>query len=145
MATDPDVLQLVAILESEGFGLVAGELLAEVNQGPEVEVSRASDGAAPESDIVRKAVPEDHQFAFAVEFLRDRLVVPAQRTAEAERLAGQLGEGEPISIRFLTPGDALDDGLVLSSTPGEAAVAEKLDALLKRLPDLRREDGAEEP
>ena len=92
-------MQLVRILDDEGFGVLAGELLAEVN------TSRATD-ADPTTGEVDDIFTEFDaasasraiQLEDAIRFLRLRLIEPARHLAEAERIAGVMQQGEPIKI-----------------------------------------------
>ena len=140
MATHPDVLQLVAILDQEGFGAVGGELLIEVNIGREVEMDAAeldgSDGEV-EYEIVREPIPTEEQFGAAMELLRQRLVEPVRAFAEAERIIAEFLKQEPSAIRFIDPRTRATVQPDLGVTPGDARLADKLDELLGRLPAMR--------
>jgi len=146
MATDPDVLQLAALLDGEGYGALAGELLTELNLGREVEgfVDRGSDGRPQdlrETEIKREPYPEDEHFAFAISFLRDRLVTSARMLAEAERIAGTLEKagGAPVLITFAD--EEGEGGDHVTRVAGDEHLAVKLEALLDRLPSLRDTSG----
>lgn len=151
MATHSDVLQLVAILDEEGFGALAGEILTEANLGREMEarsIQEAKDGVVDAqsdvddvSEIVRRPIPEDAQFEAAVEILRQRLVAPVRAFAEAEKIVTELAKKEPSPLRFTDPqtGETVQPNLGI--IPGDAAAADKLDDLLKRLPSMRGPPG----
>lgn len=144
MATHPDVLQLISILDEEGFGALAGEVLTELNLGREVETFHGqtelfADTAevTEKSEIIRQPIAEEEQFEAAMEILRARLVAPVRAFAEAERIAAELAEVPPLGIRFVDPrtGEATQPDLGVSF--GDARLAEKLDELLGRLPTMR--------
>jgi hypothetical protein len=152
MATDPDVLQLVGILEGTGFGAVAGELLTQISLGREVDTPFKPSGAAldgeddgeMETDVRREPIEEAAQFDFAIAFLHSRLVVPALALGEAERLAGTLA-GRDVPVAFvLAPAEraAEDRGVLalaeMARAPGDDSIALKLGEILSGLP-LRRE------
>lgn len=143
MATNPDVLELVAILDAEGFGDVAGLLLAEVALGREFEVSRAAPGSVAldelgsevaDTDIRREPIAEADQFAFAMAFLRERLVIPIRQLAEAERIAGEIAGTKPPPIRFVRYGPAQDETAAFTGMSGDDSLANELENLLQRLP-----------
>lgn len=142
-----DVRRLVLVLEAEGYGFLAGEILSEVDSGRLVpsddsgddvpmkagfDIDRIPDGRSEDRPCRRERIPLDEQLAEAIKILRLRLVEPARRLAEAERLAGGLTIGEP--VRFALT----EDDIVISArsdlvAPGDDRIAVKLDDLLSRI------------
>ena len=157
MPVNSDVMQLVSILEEEGFGALAGELLTEINLGRELNVDHG-DGATtmmtetsvdedlgPDALLRREPIPDDEQLSEAVRFLRLRLVEPVRRLAEAERIAAELsreqgpGGTHPqtsrmgVKIAFVDSlGDAVAD-FVPTEHAGEHQSADELDEVLTRI------------
>ncbi len=141
MAVSEEVRQIVFILEEEGFGALAGELLTEMNLGREVEKfvvsEQDSDRASePEAVVVRVPIAEDDQLREAMAFLRLRLVLPIRAFAEAERIAGQLGREGGVRIRFIDPEGRQEAEPLSRRDFGDASVADALDGLLERLPAM---------
>lgn len=139
MAISDDVRQIIFILEDEGFGALAGELLTEISLGREVEKEIASDadanrGSERETVIVRVPIEETEPLRAALEFLRLRLVLPVRAFAEAERIAGQLSNDSSVRIRFVDPDERSEAEPLSRRDIGDASVADELDALLERLP-----------
>lgn len=140
MATSEDVRQLIAILDEEGFGIVAGELLTEINLGREIEkpVFDGRDAAAPDAtSIVRVPLDDDDQFDAALRLIELRLVAPARALAEAERIAGLLADSPTTRLRFIDPVEQFDIAAPARGEPGDTAPADALADLITRLPDLR--------
>lgn len=140
MAISEEVRQIIFILESEGFGALAGELLTEISLGREVEKDLAADGAARDAEretiVVRVPVAEEDQLRKAMEFLRLRLVLPVRAFAEAERLAGQLAGDGGVRIRFIEPEERFEADPLSRRDIGDTALADELDALLQRVPTM---------
>jgi len=118
VAASEDLLEIVNILNAEGFGALAGELLIEVNVGRELsddvgaddvtevaltgKIVRLDDDRNVEqrffdttegldaSEVRREPIPASEQMRFAAEFLRMKLVDPVRAWAEAEKMAGDL-------------------------------------------------------
>jgi hypothetical protein len=95
MAISEEVRQIIFILEEEGFGALAGELLSEISLGREVEKEIPSDEQASrsvdiETVIIRVPIEEGDQLREAMNFIRTRLVLPVRAFAEAERIASGL-------------------------------------------------------
>ena len=137
MAATPDILQLVAILDEAGFGQVAGELLTEVNLGKEMVVSpreRQSDDDE-QTEASRQPFQDDEQYPFAMAFLQERLVIPAFKLAEAERIAGAIMKSKAVPIVFISAEADAPLRAIDRRAPGDDAVARKLEALLKSLSD----------
>ncbi len=134
MSAIEEIMQLVRILDDEGFGVLAGELLAEVN------TSRATD-ADPTTGEVDDIFTEFDaasasraiQLEDAIRFLRLRLIEPARHLAEAERIAGVMQQGEPIKILFVDEEGDERTGTPQHETPGRQEIADKLDALFERI------------
>jgi hypothetical protein len=134
MSAIEEIMQLVRILDDEGFGVLAGELLAEVN------TSRATD-ADPTTGEVDDIFTEFDaasasraiQLEDAIRFLRLRLIEPARHLAEAERIAGVMQQGEPIKILFVDEEGDERIGTPQHETPGRQEIADKLDALFERI------------
>lgn len=139
MAISEEVRQIIFILEDEGFGALAGELLAEISLGREFEKEIAPDddasrGTEREAVIVRMPIDELDQLREAMELLRLRLVLPVRAFAEAERIASQLSDDGSVRIRFVDPEEGSETEPLSRRDIGDASVADKLDALLERLP-----------
>lgn len=125
MPVSHDVMEIIRVLDEEGFGFLASELLAEVTLGIELDLdggeadlegeanTEAAEPAPPPmvdlgEDDLRiqryfdadggkggpppryEGISEPDQLAFAMEFLRLRLVEPIKHLAEAEQLASKL-------------------------------------------------------
>jgi hypothetical protein len=149
MAVNPDIMELVGILNEEGFEALAGELLTEIGLGRELPEPgdygaplEQADALDPQADppIRRQAIPEDEQLGFAMRFLRLRLVEPVRRLAEAERLAGSIQSfsglverAEPISITFIPTEDGDPPKLARKSAPGDQTDADELARLLSSI------------
>jgi len=145
MAISEDVRQIIRILEEEDFGALAGELLTEMSLGRPVEkrLDHGSDeGDADGADndetvLVRVPFADEEQLPESVQFLRLRLVEPIRAFAEAERIAGGLAGAKGVRIRFVDPEDRQETGPMSRGDLGDSSLADKLDALLMRLPDMR--------
>lgn len=150
MRVSDDVMELVELLNEEGFGVLAGELVMEISLGRELEESpeatddlqgQAGETFAEDTAIVRVPIDEKDQLGAALTFLELRLVEPVKRMAEAERIAGRLAttSAEPVStstaekplrITFRSRGDA-DVVFERTAAPGDATAAEELQAALR--------------
>ena len=139
MAISRDVWQIISILEEEGFGAIAGDLLSEISRGRETEKFKQpgfQDGIDDQTSVVvRLPISEENQLREAISFLRLRLVEPVRALAKAERMASDLADVPNTRIRFIDPVDGYEVG-PLHHGAGDAEVAEQLDALLDRLTDL---------
>jgi hypothetical protein len=145
MAISEDVQQIIRILEEEDFGALAGELLTEISRGRPVEKRLEQD--SPEGDtggaendetvLVRVPFADDEQLPESVQFLRLRLVEPVRAFAEAERIAGSLAGAQAVRIRFVDPENRQETEPMSRRDLGDSSLADKLDALLTRLPDMR--------
>ena len=138
MALSEDLKQIISILDEEGFGAIAGELMTEISLGRPVEKARAAyDGARagdPETTVVRSPIEQTDQLVEAMEFLRQRLVAPVRAFAEAERIAGDLSGHKALRIRFIDPDERFEAVPISRRDPGDASTADRLDNLLARLP-----------
>jgi hypothetical protein len=158
-----DLMELVQLLDEEGFGALAGELLTEISLGREIHRdeldtddslftgSSAGKSESPEqfddAPPPREPILESEQLSVAAEFLRLRLVEPIRRLAEAETIAGRLAretpnENEkersaasvtPTRIKFVRPPDDDMPPLDRIEAPGRADTADALAAVLERL------------
>lgn len=160
MPVNPDVMKVVRILDEEGFGALAGELLMEISLGRELDLDKrfgmqavdfdtaANDGALLEARPKREPIPDDQQLGEAMEFLRLRLVEPVRRLAEAERIAQQLLTGtletpdQEISTRtseiatkitFIETESSVVSGFVRTEQAGQEESADWLDSILTRI------------
>lgn len=135
MATTPEVQQIIRILDDEGFGAVAGEILTEISLGRLVDRLRGED---TDADVVveREAIPEDQQLARAIEIIRLRLVDPVRAFAEAEDIAGQIVGSGAVEIRFIDPESEIETMRSPRLNPGDRSLADKMDEFLKRLPQM---------
>ena len=141
MAVSEEVRQIIFILEDEGFGALAGELLTEISLGREVEKDRVADEAGVRSGeretvVMRIPLAENDQLREAMAFLRLRLVMPVRAFAEAERIAGKLTTDGKVRIRFVDPDELQETEPLSRREIGDASVADTLDALLERLPAM---------
>jgi hypothetical protein len=142
-----DVRRLVLILEAEGYGFLAGEILSEVDSGRLVpsddsgdgvplkagfDTDRIPDGRSEDRPCRRQPIPLDEQLAEAIRILRLRLVEPGRRLAEAERLAGNLTIGEPVRFALIENDEVISARSDLVA-PGDDRFAAKLDDLLSRI------------
>ena len=93
MAVQPDVLELVQVLTEEGFGIVAGDLLAEISRRSDVDgdfnekIDLGEDLGASQPWL-----DDDDQLGEALRIIHLRLVEPARHLAEAERIAGSIAD-----------------------------------------------------
>jgi hypothetical protein len=139
MAVSADVIEIVRILDEEGFGVLAGEVLSEINLGREVvqdEIGEDEDAA-----LSRSPTSEEEQLQEVMHILRLRLVEPARKLADAEMIAGRLTHREAVRIRFVDPEDRPGDGGARlppgDAPPGDRLAANDLDALLDRIMSMR--------
>lgn len=141
MAISDDVRQIIFILEEEGFGALAGDLLTEISLGREVEkevyVEDQSDKAgAVETVVLRVPIEEPDQLQVAMDILRSRLVLPVRAFVEAEKIASELvGDGQ-VRIGFIDPEQRTATPPISTRDVGDTSVADELDALLTRLPTM---------
>jgi len=150
-----DVMELVELLNEEGFGLLAGELLTEISLGRELDEGDDVDdaehfgdeelvGFADERGLAREPIPENEQLRVALMFLRLRLVEPVRRMAEAEAIAGRLAEDQVTGrtprqtapaarILFEPVGDSRGERFERTEPAGETTTADELDQVLTQL------------
>jgi hypothetical protein len=160
MPVNGDVLQIVRILDEEGFGALAGELLMEISLGRELDVGRgdvtmldrpsfSEDDLDLDAWSRREPIPDDEQLGEAVNFLCLRLVEPMRRLAEVERIAADLlhdvsRERDPAGSDAKTPANAIRiafvnsrgepvTGYARSEEAGEESSAKELDEVLNRI------------
>ncbi len=141
MAISEEVRQIIFILEEEGFGALAGELLTAISLGREVEKAfhmdeQAIRRAEVETVIERVPIDEVDQLREAVSFLRMRLVLPVRAFAEAEQIASELSDTGNIRVRFIDPDERIEAEPISRRDIGDASAAEQLDAFLERLPSM---------
>src|SRR5271157_573768 len=108
MAVSDDVTEIVRILNEEGFGVLAGEVLAEINLGRELE--RGGFVEDEDAAVSRSPTSEEEQLQQVTHILRLRLVEPARKLADAEMIAGHLSHREAVRIRFVDPEDRPGEG-----------------------------------
>ncbi|HEV7436107.1 MAG TPA: hypothetical protein VGO22_14700 [Pseudorhizobium sp.] len=144
MAINEDVMTIIRILNEEGFGVLAGDVMVEISQGRDQrELDEESlDTEKADYDAREPIAPED-QLSAAMQILHRRLVAPAKALAEAERLLGEIGEGNPVRIRFVDPVEGTDrlvtarddnpDFPLGRDDIGQSDVADKLEKLLARI------------
>jgi hypothetical protein len=131
MALNDDVRHLILILDQEGFGAIAGNLMTELSLGRRVQ-------ALPDEgeNIARQAFADEEQLDFAMEFLRLRLVVPVRAFAEAERIAGELSEDQTVKINLVDPIEGQIVEPISREKAGDAERADRLAEFLEKLPSL---------
>lgn len=141
MAISKDVRQIIFILEEEGFGALAGELLTEISLGREVEKEayvedRSDKAGVVETVVLRVPIEEPDQLQVAMDILRSRLVLPVRAFVEAEKIASELvGDGQ-VRIGFIDPEQRTATPPISTRDVGDTSVADELDALLTRLPTM---------
>ncbi len=160
MTVSRDVMILVGILEEEGFGALAGEMLTEITLGREVSSAprpqtrdRDLDDHRDEARPKREPIPEDQQLAVALEIVRLRIVEPVRRLAEAERIAGDLAPRPvvatvepaaerkrvvPVRIEFVNAEGDAASGFGRSGVAGDDREAQELGELLGRIAEESR-------
>jgi len=145
MAVNEDVLELIQILVTEGFGVLAGELLAELS-------ARSDRGflVADADELVGEDDEEDNlqssgtqpagqtELDDAVQILKLRLVEPARHLADAERIAARIGDRKLVAIRFVTEDGIEGVDVPTSGPPGNSASADALGIALTRIALSRR-------
>jgi hypothetical protein len=141
MAINEEVRQIIFILEEEGFGAIAGELLTEISLGHEVEKEIPSDEQAsrsvnPETVIIHVPIEEGEQLREAMNFIRMRLVMPVRAFAEAERIASELSDEAGVRIRFVDPEERIEAEPISRHAIGDASIVDQLEAFLERLPSM---------
>lgn len=141
MAISEEVRQIISILEGEGFGALAGELLTQISLGREVEkesyVENSPDKTgAVETVVAWVPIEEPDQLSAAVEILRARLILPVRAFVEAEKIASELAGDGQVRIGFIDPEQRTATAPISTREVGDSSVADELDALLTRLPNI---------
>lgn len=138
MAVQQDVLELVQVLTEEGFGIVAGDLLAEISRRSDIdggfneEIDFGEDqGASPQW------LDDDDQLGEALRIIHLRLVEPARHLADSERIAGSIADRPPASIRFTRPDGSERGVLAERALAGDSSTADKLETTLWRIAAAR--------
>ena len=154
-----EVMELVQLLNEEGYTILAGELLTEIGLGHEpdyfddelgLDLRFGQSPGRPESEVNRVPLSSSEQMDFALKFLELRLVSPIRALAEAEEIAGKLAVpegkaapadkaeefGRPIRLSFRSPPGRSNIEIKRSDVPGSTAWAEELS---KALSNLREE------
>lgn len=104
MAISEDVQEIIQVLIAEGFGVIAGELLAEISTRADGDLPFDENAEADETKLITQApLAEDEQLGEAFRILRLRLIEPARHLAESERIGGVLADRKPVRIRFVGP------------------------------------------
>jgi hypothetical protein len=134
MAVTEEVMEIVSILDAEGFGVLAGELLAELSAGREISTEGMLKGdGADEIDLPPRAIPDDEQLGEALTILRLRLVEPARHLAEAEDIAARLTDHKDLAIRFVDAAGREDPAIANRAPAGERKQADALAEILVRI------------
>lgn len=151
-----DVMELVQLLNEEGYAILAGELMLEMGLGhepdlldadPDVNLQFGQSVDRPESEINRVPLLLDEQMNFALSFIELRLVSPMRALAEAEVLAGKLSfpedkspladkmeeSGRPIRLSFRSPSGEPDIEIKRADVPGGTTSIEELSGALSYL------------
>jgi len=141
MAISEEVRQIIFILEEEGFGALAGELLTEISLGHEVERAVPSDeqaiGSADLDTVIdRHPIKEEDQLREAMNFIRMRLVLPVRAFVEAEQIANELSDQHGVRIRFVDPEERKIAEPISQREIGDKSAADQLESLLERLPSI---------
>lgn len=138
MAVQPDILELVQVLTEEGFGIVAGDLLAEISSRSEIGgVFDEEIDIGEEKGAARQQLADRDQLGEALRIIRLRLVEPARHLAEGERIAGSIADRSPTRIRFTRP-DGSERGDSDARAPaGDSNVADELETTLWRVAATR--------
>lgn len=157
MRVSDDVMELVELLNEEGFGVLAGDLLTEISLGrePDEHADDELDAAveaeplqrkvgAEDTTAMRSVIPDAEQLRAALTLLEMRLVEPVRRLAEAEELAGRLATPADVKevldddahkamrIAFRASGEATE-GFERAEAPGDARTADELLVVLRQL------------
>ncbi len=125
------------ILDAEGFGALAGEIFAEISAGRIVEDENVAPFEGDEEEIAEQRVPilAEEQLREAIAMLRLRLIEPARRIAEAERIAGEFGGEGAVRIAFVDEEGVAGDAKAARAEPGDDRIAKELEHLLGRILD----------
>ena len=138
MAVQPDVLELVQILAEEGFGTVAGDLLAEISMRSDVD-GAFNDEIDPGEDKVAAShwLADEDQLGEALRIVRLRLVEPARHLAQGERIAASLADAAAAPIRFTQPDGSERRDHAGRAPAGDSSAADKLETTLWRIAAAR--------
>jgi hypothetical protein len=136
MALNESVRQIIQILDEEGFGALAGELMMEVSLGREIEreTGQTDNESGIEAEVELIEIPDGEQLGYAMEFLRERLIQPVRAFGEAERMATELSGGKPVRIIFVDAEEDREDEPMSTVESGDTRLADKFENLLERLP-----------
>lgn len=153
-----DVMELVQLLNEEGYASLAGELLTEIGLGrepddfnhePDIDLGFGQSAGLAESEVNRVPLTPSEQKDFALTFLELRLVSPIRALAEAEQIAGKLAVpegkapptdkaeefGRPVRLSFRSPPGRSDVEIKRSDVPGSIAWADELSKAISSLRD----------
>ncbi len=134
MAVTEEVMAIIRILDEEGFGELAGDLLQEISVGrrdeDHDEEREAGGGDVPTREV--RFTPQE-QMSEVMRILILRLAEPARHLAEAERIAANLSDRPGIAIRFVDPEGLETDDVGARAAPGDQRVADELEALFRRI------------
>lgn len=139
-----NVSQLVGILLAEGFENLAGELLVEIAQGRErpgdttKDITTHGEAGLRQDILGREPVPDEEQLEFALDFLLERLVDPANALIEASEIAGRLTQGPATTIRFVDPATSADRLPAREPAPADRSTVEHLVNAIDRVRRDRR-------
>ena len=141
MAVSEEVRQIIFVLEEEGFGALAGELLTEISLGREIEKELYVENQSDKTDlaetvITRVPIEEPGQLRTAIDILRARLVLPVRAFVEAEKIANEIAGDGQVRIEFIDPDQRTTTSPISTRDVGDTSVADELDALLTRLPNM---------
>lgn len=141
MAISEEVTQIISILEEEGFGALAGELMTEISLGRPIEkildIFDPSDKADDRDTVIsRVPIEESEQLFEATAFLRNRLVLPILAFGEAEKIANDIAGQGAIKIRFIDPDEKIETEPISRLEAGDDSIAIKLDDFLGRLTSM---------
>jgi hypothetical protein len=138
MAVSEDVLEIVQILTEEGFGVVAGDLLAEISARSEEGLVFDEDEETGDLKTSSEApLAKEEQLGEAFRILKLRLIEPARHLAEGERIAASLAGRTAVPIRFVRP-DGRERGEATTRAPaGNAEQADRLEDTLWRIAAAR--------
>lgn len=141
MAISEEVRQIILILEDEGFGALAGELLTEISLGREVEKEvyfedQSDRVSTAETVVVRLPIEAQDQLHVAMDILRARLVLSVRAFVEAEKIASDLSTSGNVRISFIDPEQRTATAPISTRDVGDLTVVDELDRLLTRLPRM---------
>jgi hypothetical protein len=138
MAVSEEIMELVRVLDEEGFGILAGELLAEVSAGRAGDPDSTGEVEELPAEFEAVSAPPAIQVEDAIRFLRLRLIEPARHLAEAERIAGQMQGCESVEILFADEEAFELARLPRGEAPARREIADRLDAVIERIRNAPR-------